>query len=120
MQRSALAALRTGDEWAKGARETYRVARDACVAALDGAPVKFHVAEGATYLFIDFAPALAGRPLSVALERAIDRGVLLAPGDAFGRAHATQARLCYTSAPLPRVLDGVARLRDALESLTRE
>jgi aspartate/methionine/tyrosine aminotransferase len=117
MQRAALAALRDGDAWQKEAVEAYRLARDAAARALEGAPVRFDVAEGATYLFLDLAPALDGRPASVALERAIEHGVLLAPGEAFGRDYATCARLCFTGAPLERVLEGIARLRDALDSL---
>ena len=33
------------------------------------------------------------------LERAIDRGVLLAPGDGCGEAYASWARICFTSVP---------------------
>jgi aspartate/methionine/tyrosine aminotransferase len=117
MQRAALGALAGGDAWVREARDTYQRARDASVAALAGAPVRFSVAEGGTYLFLDLSPAVGDRPTSVALEAAIDRGVLLAPGDAFGRSFGSWARLCYTSAPLPRVLEGIARLRDALESI---
>jgi aspartate/methionine/tyrosine aminotransferase len=117
MQRAALGALAGGEAWVKEAGATYLRARDASVAALAGAPVRFSVAEGGTYLFLDLSPVLGDRPTSVALEAAIDRGVLLAPGDAFGRTYASWARLCYTAAPLPRVLEGIARLRDALESI---
>jgi aspartate/methionine/tyrosine aminotransferase len=117
MQRAALAALADDGAWLREARATYRAARDATVRALEGAPVRFAVAEGATYLFVDLAPVLGDRPASVALEAAIDRGVLLAPGEAFGRAYAKWARLCFTSAPLPRVLAGIARLREALDAI---
>jgi aspartate/methionine/tyrosine aminotransferase len=117
MQRAALGALAASDAWMESTRRTYEAARDASVEALAGAPVRFAVAEGATYLFLDFTEVLGGRPPSVALEAAIDRGVLLAPGDAFGRTYAAWARLCYTSAPLPRVLEGIGRLREALDSI---
>jgi aspartate/methionine/tyrosine aminotransferase len=120
MQRAALGALLSGDDWVEAARDTYRPARDTAVAALAGSNVRFAVAEGGSYLFLDFAPALHGLPLHVLLERAIDRGVLLAPGDAFGRAYGTCARLCYTSVPAARVVEGIARLRDAVESVEHE
>ncbi len=119
MQRAALAALVTGDAWVASTRETYRAARDAAARALEGSSLDFALAEGGTYLFLDFARALDGRPLHVVLERAIARGVLLAPGDAFGRAYATRARLCYTSVPPASVREGIARLRDAVDSLGR-
>ena len=115
MQRAAIAALEDRD-FPKRAREVYRAARDAVCAALEGIP--FHRAEGATYVFVDLAAAANGRPLLSVLERAVDRGVLLAPGDAFGT-YASHARLCFTSVPLPEVLAGVAHLREALDEITR-
>ena len=118
-QRSALAALQHGEAWPDRARAHYREARDAAIEALAGAPVKFGRAEGGTYLFLDFAAPLQGRPLQVLLERAIDHGVLLAPGEAFGIDWPTHARLCYTAVPRPRLLEGIARLRAAIDSLDR-
>jgi aspartate/methionine/tyrosine aminotransferase len=117
MQRAALAALGTGDAWVRTAREDYRAARDDTAAALAGSGVRFPLAEGATYLLLDFAPVLAGRPLSLLLERAIDHGVLLAPGDAFGRGYERCARLCFTSVPRAKLAEGCARLREAIASL---
>ncbi len=119
MQRAAIGALAGGDGWIVAAREEYRAARDEAAQGLDGLPVRFSLAEGGTYLFVDFADALDGRPLNVALERAIDHGVLLAPGDAFGRGFESCARLCYTSVPRARLRDGLARLRAAIESLAK-
>jgi len=119
MQRVAMAALASGDAWIEQARATYRRARDDAAAALAGAPVEVSIPEGGVYLFVDFAPVLAGRPLKALLERAIAHGVLLAPGESFGAAHATSARLCFTSEPLPRVLEGIARLREAMDDLGR-
>lgn len=118
MQRAAHAAA-SDAAFAESARAAYREARDEAARALEGAPVRFHVAEGATYLFVDFAPALGGAPLLALLERAVDRGVLLAPGGAFGEGYETFARLCFTSVPLPRVLEGVAMLRAAIDALRR-
>jgi aspartate/methionine/tyrosine aminotransferase len=118
-QRSALAALQAGDAWTDRARDEYRAARDAAIEALAGSAATFGRAEGGTYLFLDFAPVLQGRPLQVLLERAIDHGVLLAPGEAFGRPWSTHARLCYTAVPRARLLEGIARLRAAIDSLAR-
>lgn len=122
MQRAALAAL-ADDAFPKTAREAYLAARDASARALEGAPVRFHLAEGATYLFLDFSPAIERRPseraLYAILEHAVDRGVLLAPGDAFGARYATFARLCFTSVSPDRVLAGIERLRDAIDAYVR-
>jgi aspartate/methionine/tyrosine aminotransferase len=120
MQRAAEAALADATFPAVACAD-YRAARDACVGALDGAKLRFHVAEGATYLFLDFAPAIAAagvpadRALYAILERAIDRGVLLAPGDAFGSGYGSFARLCFSSVALPSVLKGIERLREAVD-----
>ena len=116
-QNAALGALRAGPQWLDEARARYREARDAAVQGLSGLPIDFSVAEGGTYLFINFARALGGRPLRVLLETAIDRGVLLAPGEAFGAAYENHARLCYSAVPPDRLVVGLERLRDAITSL---
>lgn len=113
-QRAALGALRGGHDWAREAAARYREARDQSVKALQDLPIRFHVAEGATYLFVDFAEALRGRSLEAFLETAIDRGVLLAPGRAFGSAYESWARLCYSAVPPDRLAIGLERLRAAL------
>jgi aspartate/methionine/tyrosine aminotransferase len=123
MQRAALAAL-SDDGFPRAARDTYRAARDVAAKALDGSGVRFHLADGATYLFLDFAPLFAElplveRPLLALLERAVDRGVLLAPGDAFGDAWHACARLCYTAVPSDRVRVGCERLLDAIEAMRK-
>ena len=117
MQRAALGAIRSREAWMRAARDEYRTARDEAAGALAGSGLRFHLAEGGTYLFLDFSDVLGDRPLSVALERALDHGVLLAPGDAFGRGYERSARLCYSAVPRPRLRDGIDRLRAALASL---
>jgi aspartate/methionine/tyrosine aminotransferase len=119
MQHVALAALASGDAWIASARADYLRARDVAAKALEGSGARFALAEGGVYLFLDFDDVLEGRPLKALMERAIDRGVLLAPGESCGEAHATCARLCFTSAPIPRVLEGIARLRAAIDDLKR-
>jgi aspartate/methionine/tyrosine aminotransferase len=118
-QRVALAALEEPEAWLEAARREYREARDDTRRALDGSGAMALAPEGGSYVFIDFEPVLRGRPLAQLLERGIDRGVLLAPGDAFGDAFASWARLCFTSVPRARLVDGIARLRDAIEDLSR-
>jgi len=115
-QRVALEAL--GDAaWVGTARSDYRAARDVTARAFEGTGARFALPEGGVYFFPDFAPVLGGRPLRVLLERAIERGVLLAPGEAFGAAFPTHARLCFTSAPLPQVLEGIDALKRAIDDL---
>lgn len=110
MQRAALAAI--GDPaFPPDACATYRAVRDDCAAALDRAGLRFHLPEGATYFFLDF-----GAHSLPILERAVDRGVLLAPGHAFGAYYETFARLCFTSVPPAKVLEGIERLRQAVHA----
>ena len=113
-QRVALAALSEGPAWIEEARRDYRDARDAVLHALEGTGVRASSPQGGCYVFIDFAPVLAGRPLTPFLERAIDHGVLLAPGEAFGAAFASWARLCFTAVPPARLRLGLDRLRAAI------
>lgn len=119
MQQAALAAIEAGESWIDVARERYRGARDAAATAARHAKLRFFLAEGGTYLFVDLTEPLDGRPLQELLARAIDLGVMLAPGEAFGAAFDRHARICYTSAPIPDVLDGIARLGEAIASMNR-
>ncbi len=116
-QRLALAALRGSPTWTEEARLELREARDEALRALDEPGVRARSPDGGSYVFLDFAPVLGGRPLQQLLEHAIDRGVLLAPGPGFGEAFGTWARLCFSSVSRPRLLEGVARLRDAIHDL---
>jgi aspartate/methionine/tyrosine aminotransferase len=116
-QRVAIAALASAPSWIADARREYCAARDAAIFALGGSGAHAIVPQGGSYVFVDFAPVLGGRPLTALLERAIDRGVLLAPGDGFGEAFGAWARLCFTSVPKARLLEGMARLREAMREL---
>ena len=120
-QRVALAALRAPAAWTAAARAGYREARDVAMLALGG-DVRAFSPDGGSYVFVDFAPLLlAGgqkRPLRGLLERAITRGVALAPGDGFGDGFATFARLCFTAVRLDRVKEGLARLQEAMRDWT--
>ena len=69
------------------------------------------VPEGGSYLFVDLSGHLApGQGAVAVLERLAEHGILLAPGDAFGKAWAAWARLCYTAVPRARLDAGLARL----------
>jgi aspartate/methionine/tyrosine aminotransferase len=118
-QRVAIAALRASPAWLEGSRRTYGEARNAALAALAGSGVRWRVPEGGSYVFVDFAPVLGRQPLRALLERAVDRGVLVAPGEGFGEGYATWARLCFTSVEKGRLLEGIGRLRAAIEDLPR-
>src|SRR5258708_26027034 len=118
-QRIAHAAMSASAEWIDEAGREYRNVRDMAVRALQGAGVGAPVPEGGSYIFVNFAPVLGGRPLRDLLEAAIDRGVLLAPGDGFGQDFTSWARICFTVVPPARVLEGIERLNEAIAALAR-
>lgn len=109
MQRVALAAVTHGDDWIDAARASYREARDGAASRLANAGLPFRAAEGGSFLFVDLAEPLAGRPLDGLLERTIDAGVMVAPGAAMGEGYERHVRICFTGVPAPTVADGVAR-----------
>lgn len=113
IQRAALASLDGGGGFLDDARARYRQARDRAVAALK-LPVR--VPQGSTYLFLDLAGhgCRAAEGCLPVLERFASNGVLLAPGAPFGLAYADWARLCFTSVPEERLLEGIERINRAL------
>jgi len=113
-QRVALAALAADPRWLEDARRTYARARAITLEVLAGTGVAAFAPHGGSYVFVDFGPVLRGRSLKALLERAIDHGVLLAPGDGCGDAYATWARLCYTSVDDARLREGLRRLCAAI------
>jgi aspartate/methionine/tyrosine aminotransferase len=117
MQRAAAAALQAGPRWTERALLIYRHSLDASVEALKGTKIRFSPAEGGAYLFLDFTEVLEEKSLTALLQRAIERGVLIAPGEAFGQSYAKWGRLCFTAVPLPQVLEGISRLKVAVERL---
>jgi aspartate/methionine/tyrosine aminotransferase len=113
-QRVALAAVTSPEAWLDDARRAYRGARDMALDALRGSGARVHTPEAGSYLFVDFSPVLGDRPLRGLLERAIDHGVLVAPGEGFGEDYAQWARVCFTSVSPERLRLGMARLRAAM------
>jgi aspartate/methionine/tyrosine aminotransferase len=103
-----IAALRAlagpGDMWVARAREQYKET-GARVAARLG----LEAPKGSTFLFFDAAPYLDDTGLGGFLERCVDRGLFLAPGQSFGP-YPTHVRLCFTAAPPDVVERGVEAL----------
>ncbi len=109
---SQIAALRAlqgpGEDWAREACASYREIGRAAAARLG-----VEAPQGSTFLFLDLSRRLDGAGLGGFLERAADRGLLLAPGPSFGP-YPEHVRLCFTAAP-PDVTDrGVQVLADLL------
>lgn len=103
-----IAALRVlegpGDAWIARAREQYRETGRRVAERLGlEAPL------GSTFLFFDVAGHLDEAGLAGFLERCVERGLFLSPGQSFGP-YATHVRLCFTAAPPDVVERGVEAL----------
>lgn len=118
LQRAALAAIRAGAAWQTDARNEQRAARDRAVVALNKLGLTVAPPRGGSFVFVDLAPVLRGQPLYALLELAVDEGVLLAPGDAFGEHWGSFARLCFTGVTPPLLDEGIARLGRAIARLS--
>jgi N-succinyldiaminopimelate aminotransferase len=114
MQRAANAALETGDDFVRAARDKYQSARDF---AFENIKAPCARPQGSTYLFIDLSQwCKRGEDSCLGvLESAADAGLLLAPGAAFGHLYQKWARLCYTSVDREQLEDGIARLNRVLD-----
>jgi N-succinyldiaminopimelate aminotransferase len=92
-----IAALRVlqgpGDAWIARAREQYKETGRRVAERLGlEAPL------GSTFLFFDVAEHLDETGLAGFLERCVERGLFLSPGQSFGP-YPTHVRLCFTAAP---------------------
>jgi aspartate/methionine/tyrosine aminotransferase len=97
--------------WLDQARRIYVEARDQAAAAC-AAPG--FLPDGATYLFVDLSRHAVDGSLWPLVERLLDAGVSIAPGEQFGRDFACHARLCFTAVPPDRLRVGLERLAAVL------
>jgi aspartate/methionine/tyrosine aminotransferase len=109
MQYVALQALRHGQAFLEEARRTYLEARRLLVEGLAGA--RFPLPEGGAYLWLELDSEEAAWEL---VDRALQQGLALAPGEAFGRDYKHCLRLCFTAAPPAEVARAAAILRPLL------
>lgn len=99
--------------WLADARRAYVEARDEASRLL---PAPHHLPDGATYLFADLSRWANAGNLWPLVERLLDAGVSIAPGEQFGRDFACHARICFTAVPRDRLRVGLARLADVLSA----
>jgi N-succinyldiaminopimelate aminotransferase len=109
---SQLAALRVlgdpGDAWLLKTRGLYLESGRRAAERLGVAPP-----QGGTFLFLDVAAQLDHRGLFGFLDACVERGLLLAPGPAFGP-YPTHVRLCFTCSEPEIVQRGVEVLAELL------
>ena len=113
VQHAALRALTQSDGFIAEAHKAHRASRDEAVATVKA---RFHPPEGASYLFLDLRPFQRPEDADCVplLERALEAGVMLAPGEAFGEGFDGFARLCFTSVTRERLREAIARLNRVL------
>lgn len=99
--------------WLADARKSYVAARDE---ASRLCPAPHFVPDGATYLFVDLSRWTRSGDLWPLVERALDAGVSIAPGEQFGRDFGRHARICFTAVPVERLRVGLARLAAVLSA----
>lgn len=116
MQRAALAAC--GCEGA--VEETIaqsRLARDLLCRALSEVPnLQFQVPAGGAYVFANLSATLGESDCYALLERALDHGLVFAPGEGFGSDYGKWARFCFTAMDEKKLARGAERLVALLQS----
>jgi aspartate/methionine/tyrosine aminotransferase len=110
LQRAALGLL-DDRTWLDQARQTYLGARD-LASSLVSAP--HHKPDGATYLLLDLRRYVGEQGIWPLVERLLDAGVSVSPGEQFGRGFECHARLCFTAVPRDRLVVGIERLEATL------
>jgi N-succinyldiaminopimelate aminotransferase len=111
LQLGAARALREGDAWLDEARRLYGEAGRKAADVLGVAPPR-----GGTFLFFDASAYLRDGEDSALpfLERCLDAGVLMTPGQSCGAAFDRWVRLCFTTLPPAALDDALARLATVL------
>ena len=91
-QEAALAALNHGDDWLTETVTSYRRAltQGAATLGVKGPP-------GGTFLFVDIAAVLDERGPLGFLERCLEAGFIVTPGDSCGSHYGSYIRICCTS-----------------------
>ncbi len=82
--------------------------REGLQAAVDNMSVPYLRPDGSFYLFLDLRDRWTGLTDEEKLQRMISAGVILSPGEHFGRDYDGWARFCYTSEP-PAIIAEAAR-----------
>jgi len=110
-QLAAACVLDDGQEWIADARALYAQMAQRAADAL-GVPRP----PGGTFVFFDVTRFMReGEPDATGfLERCVEAGVLLTPGQASGKDYPRWARLCFTTVPPAELDEALAKLRTVM------
>jgi aspartate/methionine/tyrosine aminotransferase len=108
-QRAALAALEQGSAWVAETHGLYGEAAELVRTRLKG---RFHAAEGGAYVFYDTSGAAPD--VWTFIDRALEAGVSLAPGQAFGEHYSGHVRICFTAVGPADLAEAIERLNSVL------
>ncbi|MBZ0265894.1 pyridoxal phosphate-dependent aminotransferase [bacterium] len=86
---------------------SYREGRQA---AIDNCKLPYLSPDGSFYLFIDLRERWEGLSDEAKMNRMLDAGVVVSPGEYFGNAFNGWARFCYTSEPAEIVAEAAKRV----------
>jgi aspartate/methionine/tyrosine aminotransferase len=103
--------------WLADARQRYRAARDLTSDALCAMGVPHHRPDGATYILCDLARFVSAEGIWALVERLLDQGVSVAPGEQFGRELGAHVRICFTAVPPDRLEVGLGRIAAVLKKV---
>jgi N-succinyldiaminopimelate aminotransferase len=110
MQRAAAKVLRDGGDWMRQTRRRYQEAAYMAAERLQVAQP-----QGGTFLFLPVQAAFRSEENILGfLERCLDEGVLVTPGQACGDAYRDWIRLCYTCVPPDELEKALERLNNIL------
>jgi aspartate/methionine/tyrosine aminotransferase len=112
-QVTALQALEIGEKFVAHAHKVYQEAARLVSTHLEAS---FHPAQGGAYVFIDLRKY--GSNSMPVLEKAIESGITLAPGEIFGQGFEGFARLCFTSVDHETLVEGIEQLNQVLSEIS--
>jgi aspartate/methionine/tyrosine aminotransferase len=112
-QVTALQSLKVGEEFIAPAYQVYQEAARLISTHLEAS---FHPPQGGAYVFLDLRKY--GAYSMPVLEKAIERGITLAPGEIFGRGFEGFARLCFTSVDHQTLVEGIDQLNQVLHEIS--
>jgi aspartate/methionine/tyrosine aminotransferase len=112
-QVTALQAMKVGEEFVAHA---YKVYQEAARLISTHLKASFHPPQGGAYVFIDLRKY--GAYSMPVLEKALERGISLAPGEIFGQGFEGFARLCFTSVDHQTLVEGTEQLNQVLNEIS--